>query len=265
VPRHGLAFLAGAIGLAGGILAAILLLPRAAPLAERGAPATTPPTSTTAPSWVSPSETRLGPAAVIPSGLQLEGGRMLFTYEIERLAPSAGESVDPDFEALPPAAPASFTLTYAGGTTTARVVAPGQAGWFDVPEGITLDQVESIEITSYWLAAPAGYHIQLSPGSGAWVDIAPGVRARILQVVEQAENRLVIVELADEGGRAESLSIAGEGRDWQSSSYSMAGGQRWTLDFRGETLPDPVTLVVRGVSWLEVPGGGPVDLGGISR
>jgi hypothetical protein len=83
--------------------------------------------------------------------------------------------------------------------------------------------------------------------------------------MEQAENYLVIVELESDGILTEDLSVAGEGTEWQSSSYSQIGGRRWTLDFRGEMLPDPVRLVVRGVAWIEVAGGGPVDLEGVPR
>jgi len=131
--------------------------------------------------------------------------------------------------------------------------------------GITPAQVEAISIESYWVPVPGGYTIKLSPSSGAWVAAAPGIRARIVQVIEQAENRLVIVELEGEATLANDLAIAGDGSDWQSSSYSQIGDPRWTLDFRGETLPDPVVLVVRGVGWIEVPGGGPVDLERVPR
>ena len=258
--------LCAAAGLAAGAAAAFFLMP-----GGKGAVATASTTvaaaTTTAPPWVNRRETRLGPAVIIASGLQMEGSRVLFTYEVEPITPLApADSPYETTEEVAPAAPASFTLTYPGGTTTARVLGPGQrAGRFDMPAEITLDQVEAITIDSYWVAVPAGYTIDLSPSSGAWVPAAPGIRARILQVVEQAENRLVIVEMEGKAALAGDLAIAGEGREWQSSSSSQLGGLRWTLDFRGETLPDPVRLVVRGVGWIEVAGGGPVDLEGVPR
>lgn len=257
--------LCAAAGLAAGAATAFFFMP-----SGEGATTTTTvavAATTTAPPWVNRRETRLGPGVLLATGLQMEGSRGLFTYEVEPITPLApSDSPYNPTEEVVPAAPASFTLTYPGGTTTARVPGPGRrAGRFDIPAGITLDQVEAITIDSYWVAVPAGYTIDLSPSSGAWVPAAPGIRARILQVVEQAENRLVIVEMEGEAALAGDLAIAGEGREWQSSSSSQLGGLRWTLDSRGQTLPDPVRLVVRGVGWIEVAGGGPVDLEGVPR
>jgi hypothetical protein len=257
VPGRRLALLTAA-GLAAGAAAAFFLLP------GRAAPATTTPTTaaatTTTPTWLNAHETRIGSTLVVASGLQMEGDRILFTYDLTGIGPrQAVASADPPLEYVAAAAPASFTLVYPGGTSAARALGPGQhAGRFEVPPGVTPEQVQAISIDSYWVPVPAGYSID-------WVPAAPGVRARILQVMEQAENYLVIVELESDGILTENLSVAGEGRDWQSSSYSQIGGQRWTLDFRGETLTDPVRLVVRGIAWIEVAGGGPVDLEGVPR
>jgi hypothetical protein len=257
--------LLGVLGLAAGAAAAFFLLPR-----DGAAPAvtsTTAATTTTAPPWVSPGETRLATTVVVATGLQMEGDRILLTYDLYPIAPLAGLVAT---ETLPDSpvgsAPASFTLNYPGGSSPARVLGPGQrAGRFEVPQGITTAEVESVTIDSFWVPVPAGYTIDLSPTSGAWVPAAPGVRARIVQVVAQAESFLVIVELEGDALLAEDLTISGRGREWQSSSYSQIGGQRWTLDFRGNPLPDPVTLVVGGVAWIEVPGGGPLDLEGVPR
>jgi hypothetical protein len=266
VPGRRLALLAAA-GLAAGAAAAFFLLPGAAPPAATTTTVAIAETTTTAPPWVSRRETRLGPIVVVATGLQMEGDRVLLTYDVSPITPLAvAGSPDEPAVSLAPAAPASFTLTFPGGTVAARVLGPGQrAGRFEVPSGVTTGQVQAITIDSYWVAVPAGYTIELSPSTGAWVPAAPGVQARVLQVVEQAENRLVIVEFEGDASLAGELAVAGEGRDWQASSYSQIGGLRWTLDFRGETLPDPVRLVVRGIGWVEVAGGGPLDLEGIPR
>jgi hypothetical protein len=263
VSARRLALLAAA-GLAAGAAAAFFLLPAGAKSAAVTSTTEASATATTsAPVWVNDHETRLGSTVVVATGLQMEGRRILFTYDLYPIAPLETLAT---LEELPElfagTVPASFTLIYPGGTTTARPLGPGQRAG---PAGVTTAEVEAITIDSYWVPVPGGYTVGLSPSSGAWVAAAPGVRARIVQVVEQAENRLVIVELEGEAIIANDLAIAGEGRDWQSSSYSQIGGLRWTLDFRGEVLPDPVVLTVRGVGWIEVPGGGPVDLEGVPR
>jgi hypothetical protein len=216
---------------------------------------------------VNPGETRLATTVVVATGLQTEGDRILLTYDLYLITPLADiVALEAPPDLLAGSVPASFTLTYPGGSSPARVLGPGQrAGRFEVPAGITTAEVESITIDSYWVPVPAGYTIDLSPTSGAWVPAAPGVRARIVQVVAQAENSLVIVELEGDALLAEDLAISGRGREWQSSSYSQIGGQRWTLDFRGGQLPDPVSLVVGGIAWIELPGGGPLDLEGVPR
>ncbi|MBN2114855.1 MAG: hypothetical protein JW785_12105 [Acidimicrobiia bacterium] len=251
-------------GLAAGAAAAFLLLPGAAGPAA-GSATTTAPTTTTVAPWIGRHETRIGPTVLVPLSLETEGDRLLFTYDLFPITPLAEASPEARGSAAG-AVPASFTLTYPGGVVSYRVLGPTQrAARFEVPAGVSPDQVQAINIDSYWLPVPGGYAIELSPSSGAWVPAAPGVRARILQVLEQAANYLVVVELEADAILTEHLAIAGEGRDWQSSSYSQIGGQRWTLDFRGETLPDPVRLTVRGLAWIEVPGGGPVDLDGMAR
>jgi len=264
VPSRRLTLLAVvALGVSAGATTAFLLLP-----APRDAAATgTATTTSTTPPWVFPHETRIGSTVVVPTGLQMEGPRVLLTYDLHPIAPLADlAATEHAPEWFPGAAPASFTLTYPGGSATARVLGPeGRAARFDLPAGISTAQVESISVDSFWVPVPAGYTISLSPSSGDWVAAAPGLQARIVRVVEQAGNRLVIVEWGGETALAGDLAIAGEGREWRVSSYAMMGGGQWTLDFRGEALPDPVRLVVRGVGWIEVPGGGPVDLEGIPR
>jgi hypothetical protein len=266
VPGRGVVVLAAAVGLAAGVGGAALLWPggRGAGLpAETSAGQST--TTTSAPVWVSRKETRLGPAVVVAGGLEIEDGRVLFTYDLEPITPQQG-TLTLDGAGLPPAAPASFTMAYTGGTSSARVLGPSQrATRFDVPPGFTLDEIQEIRVDSYWVAAPARFPVALSSSSGAWVPMAPGVRARILQVVEQTSNRLVVVELEGDATLAADLSIAGEGREWRSSSSSQLGTPRWTLDYRGGALPDPVQLLARGVAWVEVTGGGPLNLEGIPR
>ena len=246
-----------------GATAAFFLLPGAAGPA---ALTSTTVAATTTTTWVSPHELRLGPVVVVATRLQMEGERVLFTYEVTPLTPPPGDAAtEGSPEAVFPAAPASFTLTYPGGTASARALGPGQrSGRFEVPAGVTLDQVQAISIDSHWVAVPLDYTIDLSPSTRAWVPASPGLRARILRVTEQAESLLVVVEVEGDAVLASDIAIAGEGREWWSSIYSEMDGPHWTLDFRGEALPDPISLTVRGVGWVEMPGGGPVSLEGLT-
>lgn len=254
-----LALLAAA-GLAAGAAAAFFLLPAGAKSAAVTSTTEASATTTTsAPVWVKAHETRLGSTVVVASGLQMEGSRILFTYDLYPIVPlEAFELLEEAPELLAGTVPASFTLTYPGGTTTARPLGPRQkAGRFEVPAGITTAQVEAITIDSYWVPVPGGYTIELSPSSGAWVPAAPGIRARIVQVVEQAENRLVIVELEGEATLANDLAIAGEGPDWQSSSYSQIGGGAGPSTSAGRCCPTPSSSQYAGWAGSRCPGAVP--------
>jgi len=202
--------------------------------------------------WVNARETRLGPAALVPTELELEGRQLLLSYEMANLAPLGGSDRQiAGGGAL--AAPASFTLRWAGGEVSARVVAPtNRAVRFPLPDGFLYSQIEEIRIDSYWVAAPVRLPIDLPRDGGGWVPIGPGLGARIYQIVEQAENFLVIVELDGSAALLRGLAITGEAREWASSSSSMLGSPRWTLDYRGDDLPDPVPLVVIGIEWIEL-------------
>ena len=223
------------------------------------APVTTGTTTTTAPAWITARETRLGPAAFLPVELQREGRFLVLSFEMANLAPLGGYELElVGNGAL--AAPASFTIRWPGGAVSERVVAPSnRAVRFPVPDDFALAEIQEITIDSYWLAAPMRLPIALPRAGGAWEPIGPGLGARIYQIVEQAENHLVIVELDGPGALMANMAITGAEREWASSSSSMLGSPRWTLDYRGTELPDPVPLMVVGFQWIELAADVPVD------
>ena len=62
----------------------------------------------------------------------------------------------------------------------------------------------------------------------------------------------MIVEGGGDTPTFQSVMVEGVGRSWVSSSRGMLGTVRWTLDYEGEQLPDPMILMVRGTGWMEV-------------
>lgn len=214
--------------------------------------------TTTTPVWISPRETRLGPAVFLPVDLEIEGRFLVLSYEMSGLAPLGGEELDR--AAIPSAAPAAFTLRWAGGEVSERVVAPSnRAVRFPIPDGFAIGTIQEITIDSYWVAAPMQLPIALPRDGGAWEPIGPGMGARIHQVVEQADDFLVIVELDGPGATMSHLAITGAAREWASASSSMLATPRWTLTYRGETLPEPIPLMVVGVEWIELEAAVPVE------
>jgi hypothetical protein len=255
--------IAGSAGLLAGVVAGVFVWraiaagENATTTAATPAP-TTAATTTTTPVWISPRETRIGPAVFLPLELEIEGGLLVLSYEMADLAPLGGRELDPAAPA--PAAPAAFTLRWAGGEVSERVVAPSnRAVRFPIPEGFVIGTIQEITIDSYWMAAPMQLPIALPRDGGAWEPIGPGMGARIHQVVEQADDFLVIVELDGPGATMSHLAITGAAREWASASSSMLATPRWTLSYRGEALPEPIPLMVVGVEWIELEAAAPVE------
>lgn len=219
-------------------------------------------TSTTlAPTWISDQETRLGPSVLLPLSLDVEGGDLVLLYDMLPVVARPADAEMVNDGGL--SAPSAFTLTWAGGEIRAEVVTPGnRAARFPLPAGFRLEDVEAIRVDAYWVALPAGMAAEFDPSGEVWSDIAPGVQARISNLLDQPDNFVVKVEYRGEAV-AGSLSVVGEERDWARLSGSMIGLPVWTLDFRGDRLPDPLVLETVGVAWLEVEGGGPVRLSGV--
>ena len=248
-------------GLIAGTIAAVVLAPGGDRPATTGFTSTSAGPSSTAAAWVRSGETRLGPAIVLPESLDFEGDQVVLSYSISALTPAEVSGMGPSV----PAAPASFTLLWPGGEIPSRVIAPtSRAVRFRVPAGFTLDQIAAIRVDTYWIAAPARFPFEVSLSSGSWVPIAPGLRARMLQEVEQSGSWLAIVEIDSTDTPMTDLFLTGEGREWVSASRSVLATPRWTLTFRGNLLPDPVSLLAVGIAWVEVPAGTAIDLGSLA-
>lgn len=212
--------------------------------------------------WISEHETRLGPAALVPTSLEVEDGGLVFRYDMTAVTPGGLAEGTVNNGGL--SAPWRFTMAWDGGEVTAEVQAPNyRSVRFTVPEGFTVESVRSITVDAYWVAAPSRIPAVFDPSGDAWTELAPGVVARITTILDQPRNVIVKVEYGGEPGRAHDFFVAGDEREWARISNSMIGQSVWTLDFRGDSLPDPLVLNAIGVVWVEVEGGGPVDLGGL--
>jgi hypothetical protein len=255
--RDGLAL---ATGVVAGAAAALVLTAGGTDASPAGPEATAPETTTTRPVWASPTELRIGPAVVVPTSLEVDGGEAVLGYEVRTVAPAPDDMAE-FLRDRPPAAPSRWTLIGPGFEAVEEVVAPSNhAVRFDVPPGFEPDADTTIRLDEYYLAAPVSFEFDVDRTSAAWYDIGPGLQARVLQTLEQAENSIVIVEVEGPQALTDWMTIDGVGREWVSSSVSMLGSHRWTLDFRGDELPDPLPLIARGVQWFRIATGQSVDV-----
>lgn len=220
-------------------------------------------TTTTLPVWVSPIELKIGPSVVVPASLEVSDGVLVFRYEVHDVVPMGDASREVISEIGPgaAAAPARWTLIDTDFEVAEEVVGPtNRAVRFPVPAGFEPTADTTIRLDAYFLAAPVAFPFEVDRTSAAWYDIGPGLQARVVETLEQAENSIVIVEVEGSQALTQWMVIDGEGREWVSSSRSMLGSHRWTLDYRGDELPDPLPLVVRGLEWVRVETDQAVDV-----
>ena len=250
-------------GLAIGILGAAGVLvvtsddPQAATTTQAVATATTVPEASV---WVDPDEARIGPSVVVADRLRREGSQLVLDYDIVALTPTAG--VEPHFDTL--SSPASWLLETSDSEIAGRSLGPGSTSVrFTTASEPT--EITGASIESYWVPVPLEMPLNLSPSDAAWHEVVPGTRVRILQIVEQSGSFLVILEGSGDAPTFRAIGIEGVGRAWASSSRSMVGSPRWTLDYRGDALPDPMQLMVRGTSWVEIEADVTVGLDRVDR
>jgi hypothetical protein len=205
-------------------------------------------TTTSQPSaWVDPEEARIGPSVVVADRLRREGSQLVLEYDVIGLTPVSG--VDAHFETT--SIPAAWVIETADAEVAARALSPGHNSVRFTTDAAP-SEVTGAHIESYWVPAPLEIPLEVSPSDASWHEIVPGLRIRILQIVEQSGSFLVILEGGGEAPTFQGIGVEGIGRDWASSSRSMLGTVRWTLDYRGEALPDPMRMMVRGTSWVEI-------------
>jgi len=248
-----------AAGLAIGVVLAVLVSAGSDADPDATAP-TTEETTTTEAVWSAPAEIRIGPAVVVATSLEMENGDAVLSYEVTGIAPAPpGEGGPSAEDAL--AAPARWTLIGPDFEIGAEAVAPSsRAVRFQVPAGFQPDAGTGIRLDAYLVPVPVSFPFEVDATSVAWYGIGPGLQARVVETIEQADNSIVIVEVDGPQSLTGWMTIDGLGREWVSSSRSMAGTHRWTLDYRGEELPDPLPLAARGVQWFEIETSHEIDV-----
>lgn len=258
-----------ASGLLAGVLAAVL--PQG--WGDGDGPTTTvaSSTTTTVPEtprevWLSPYETRIGPAVVIPTAATLGGAELEVTYDVEPIGPAsaAAEGIPAAAEAL--AGPGDWTLT-AGGTTyrSASLSPTNRSVRFAVGEGFLLESIEELRIDSYFAMFPIYIPWDVDSEDREWAMLGPGLRLRLVDVTEQPNNYLVRVETDLPTALLGEMSVEGRGRDFLNSSVSMIDLPRWTIDYRVAELPEEIPLVARGLMWIELHADAPVTLEGLEE
>jgi hypothetical protein len=224
--------------------------------------------------YVSPAEVAVGPAVLIPLALNVESGAASLAFELHHLMPTQDlapggmfvpfrgwESVDPvDITVVYPDA---WTIVIDGQDVAGSVASPqARAARFDVPSGLSAEDVEAIRIDGYRLRVPIDQPFTFDR-SVSTAPAAPGVTATLVQVSEQPDSTIIRVELSmDQPEDADGVDVVGAGPGWLGSVREAEGGLRWNLTFAG-SAPERIELRLRGSLWLHVHEEIEIDLGGL--
>ncbi|MDX1449581.1 MAG: hypothetical protein R3246_11025 [Acidimicrobiia bacterium] len=239
--------------------------------AQAGA-STTAPTTTQSidPSvwWHDPSETLIGPAAIVPGRLSVERGEAVLTYAVESIA-SARLGLHFESDDIPPVAPENWELV------TATAVFPGSATRasarqvrFVVDEDFRPEDVVAIRVTRHWLRIPYTYDLMLDAVVGAETPIDEGVSLTVEAVLEQSETTLLHLELIHPPGAFGATErpdfwIYGRGTGWGPTNVRVGGG--YSLTFFGPRLPDPAVVTVSSSRWIPFDAVTDIDIAGLQH
>ena len=234
--------------------------------ATAGTEDTASTTTTTLPVWVRGTEIVVGPVAVIPEQVAVTGSDVAVQFTTHPIGPT-----EPD----PPVGvvPASWTLL----TTRGEVGSEGASNLgsvrFVLPVGTSAADITGLRLDTYWIASVLQTQITLSPDDTAPHEIAPGVTVALVTVQAQGTGALVVAETATRtigsvatastNGLGADLAITGVGPGWGNTSSNFGNRSRWTLNYYGDAIPDPITLQITGVFWLPLTSGAITPLEGV--
>ena len=216
------------------------------------------------PSFMSPTETVLGPAVLVAKDLRLDGEQISLEFEMANLAP-VGDAASVtrllgfgSIEEVPPTElntvyPDKWVLLTAEGEIPGSVATPeARTARFDVGRGFSIDAVTGVRLVSYGLMVPIDSEFSLALDSEA-TPIVPGVNARLLAVTEQSGTTIIQIELISERAfNFENVTVAGVGAGWKSTVREAEGRPRWNLTYDSPEAPSPLRLRLHGAVWMTV-------------
>lgn len=208
---------------------------------------TTTPTSstTTVPLAVriSPAEITVPPTVIVPVSIDADAGLVVVDYDLVPTAVGTDAAVRPT----------RWTLLAGSAEIPAEVDPSSSRVAFVVGSDFDPATITGIRLDEYVLRSPIQAWFRPAIDDFSAHAIAPGVSASLDIVQEQSQGAIVRVRLAtDLLGGSSDLAAEGVGPGWVTASGNFGGGGLWTLSFVGETLPDPLPILVRGIAWIPV-------------
>lgn len=223
----------------------------------------TPTTTTTTPLddtvWVEPGEVRFGNSVLIGRDLYLEGSRLRLEYDVVPLTAAYDRSDDHD---VPTAVPASFRAILDTGDVVDTPLLSPSAGSvaFEVPDGVTADDVETIRLTEWRIRVPVDVEVRMPSVKGASVTLPDGSLIILDTILEQSNGTILQFDYENPPGAwpqarrsfMATPDFAGLGDGWRLASATMGLSRGFQLTWDGPEAPPEIALRVRIAPWQPV-------------
>lgn len=214
--------------------------------------------------FVAPGETVIGSTVVVPTSVIDSGTELVVEYDLVSLAPTEG--LPPIFirnfrstqvienSELPVVFPRRWVLTtesgvFEGGPANTNV----RVARFELPEGVNVSSIVSLEIVDPLVTASLDTHFELSTQSPT-TEIIDGVSARLLNISDQGDTTIVQIELVADDPIDLRFAIEGVGAGWRSAAFAAEERPQVNLTWAGGELPETMTFRAHGLQWVELAG-----------
>lgn len=221
---------------------------------------------------VSPTETIIGSAALVPSTLESSGSSVAIRYDLVTLAPHAGveswtvftRSVEgTEIGDLDHVYPRGWSIETDQGTFLGGPANPTtRVARFDVEEGFSLSDIKGVRITDAVALFPLDVPFTLSQDEPR-LEIADGVTVELLNVSDQETSTIVQVGVSFDPLVFDSVFIDGDGPGWRSAVREAEGRPRFNLTWFGGGIPADIPLVLVAAVWAPLSGEFTVSLEGL--
>ncbi|HSJ72459.1 MAG TPA: hypothetical protein VLA29_12525 [Acidimicrobiia bacterium] len=221
---------------------------------------------------VSPTETIIGSAALVPTTLDSSGSSVAIGYDLVTLAPHAGvESWMAFFVSvggteigdLDHVYPRGWSIDTEGGSFPGGPANPTtRVARFDVEEGFSLSDITDVRITDAVALFPLDVPFTLSQDEPRR-EIAEGVTVELLNVSDQGTSTIVQVGVSFDPLVFDAVFIDGDGPGWRSAVREAEGRPRFNLTWVGGGIPADIPLVMEAAVWVPLSGEFAVSLEGL--
>lgn len=221
--------------------------------------------------FIDPDETLIASTALVPLSVETAGTSFAIEYDLVSLAPAAGapsitlrtpvglKMVQQDV--LPFVFPEFWVLRTPTGTIEGGPDDPGdRTARFELPAGLSVDDVLSIEIVDPLMAFPMDVRFELSDGAPE-AEPVEGLRLEVVSVLVDRNLTFIRVSVDLDDPAILLLDIEGVGSRWLPAVWDPDGLGTVDLIWVGDDPPEVMSFRAHGVQWIEIPGSYPVSIG----